>query len=110
MAIFKRRKDEDEDTDEDLIEREEKEIKKFTKKFKDLKPSNKKKRKEPPKPWGKQERYVVLIILAATVLIAAVLATKSQNSVKIDLGKPSLNFDFSQLNPFKEKVIIIQKR
>jgi len=110
VAIFKRTKDEDEEGDEELIDREEKEIKKFGKKFKDLKSVNKKKRKEPPLPWGKKERYIVLIVLIVTIVIAIILATGSQNSLKLDFGKPSFNFNFSQFNPFKEKIIIIDKR
>lgn len=111
MSIFRKEKDDnDYEDEEDLIDKEAKDTKKFGKKFKDLKPVNKKKRKEPPKPWGKKERYTVFVILAVTILVAFLLATLSQNSVKIEFGKPSGNFDFSQINPFKEKVIIIEKK
>lgn len=109
MAIFKRKPDEYDEEDE-VLEQEEKDNKKFTKKFKDLKPANRKKRKEPPKPWGKKERYFVLLVLVVTFVIAMILAISSQNNVSINLNKPSINFDFSKLNPFHEKVIIIQKK
>ena len=32
----------------------------------DLKPENRRKRKDLPKPWGKRERYTVLVFLLAT--------------------------------------------
>ena len=35
----------------------------------------------------------------------------SDNNVKLSFDKPSfLDLDFSELNPFKEKVIIIEKK
>jgi beta-lactamase class A len=47
--------------------------------FKDLIPENKKKRREPVKPWGKKERYLVLIVLAGTVLTSAILALSARD-------------------------------
>lgn len=109
MSVFRRR-EHIEENEEETVERERKEIEKFSKKFKDLKPANRKKRKEPPKPWGRKERYIVLAVLAATIIVAVFLTMSSQNSINIKFHKPSLRFDFFRPNLFEEKVIIIQKR
>ena len=78
--------------------------------LKDLKPENKKKRKEPPKPWGKRERYFVLTVFLATVLTAASLAVSARDFKLPGLSgfsfsKPDLNFSF-----FKEETITIGKK
>jgi hypothetical protein len=77
-------------------------------KLKDLNPQNKKKRKEPPKPWGKKERLSILIILLITVIVSAILAIGAANNLKFHLSWP--NFDFSSLNIFKEQTIIVNKK
>jgi len=41
--------------------------------FRDLKPENKRRRKEPPKPWGRPERLTVLIVILITVLTSVIL-------------------------------------
>lgn len=112
MALFGRSKDEDEDyeEDEELELEDERRDRKLTRKFRDLRPENKKKRKEPAKPWGKKERLMILIILVSTVLIAGVLAVSNRAHITFNIGKPSFNFDFSKLNPFKEETITIQKK
>jgi beta-lactamase class A len=46
--------------------------------FKDLKAENKKKRKEPPKPWGKKERLFVLVALIVTAGGSGFLALSSR--------------------------------
>ncbi len=48
-------------------------------KVKDLSPKNKKRRKEPPQPWGKKERFLVLIILLGTVIVSTVLAISARD-------------------------------
>lgn len=107
MAIFGKNKDEDFDENTDL--ELDKEDKKLTRKFKDLKPENKKKRKEPVKPWGKKERVVVAIILAASILASGILAF-SGNVHKVSPANISIpRFDFGPFNLFKEETIIIQK-
>ncbi len=108
MALFKRKEDEDLEDDEDLIKEEEKENKKFKKKFKDLKPVNKKKRKEPPKPWGKKERLTILVILIVTILVPVILSLPARD-FKLS-GLPRLSIDlnnFSLRNLFGEKTIEI---
>lgn len=70
MSIFSRKKQEDFE-DEEEIQRE------FP--VKDLKPENKKRRVEPPKPWGKKERLTVLFFLLGTVLVSSMLAASSRS-------------------------------
>ena len=70
---------------------------------KDLKAQNKKKRKEPPKPWGKKERYFILGVLLTTVLTAATLGISARD-FKLP-GLPKFSFNFK--NPFGEQVIIV---
>lgn len=111
MGLFGKKKEEEVDEDE-LIE-EEKADRKLTRKFKDLQPENKKKRAEPPKPWGKKERMTILIIFVSTVIISGFLAFSSRESGKIKnpfSSIKSINFDFSSLNIFKEETIEIRKK
>jgi hypothetical protein len=113
MALFGRgKKDEDEEyeDDEELEIEDEREDRKLTRKFKDLRRENRKKRKEPPKPWGKKERLTIFIILVSSILIAGILAISNQAHLSFSISKPSFNFDFSKLNLFKEETIIIQKK
>lgn len=67
-------------------------------KFRDLNPENRKKRKEPIKPWTKKERLLVLYILLFTTLTSALLAISARDwklpgLPKINLSK--LNFSLS---------------
>lgn len=109
MAIFKNKKDEETfDDEEELIAEEEKENRKFTKKLKDLKSANKKKRKEPPKPWGKRERLIVLSILLISILVPIALSLPARNFKLSDI--PRLNFNLNNFNfkdIFGEKIIEI---
>lgn len=64
------------------------------KEFRDLKPQNKKRRKTPPKPWGKKERFIVLSVLLTTVGLSGGLALNARswkppglNRIKIGLPK-----------------------
>lgn len=106
MSIFKK-KDEDDEYEYDDEELEELESRKPNpRKFKDLKPENKKKRKEPPKPWGRRERLIVFYVFLATVVIAAGLAVSARNWKLPGLPRISLpSFDF-----FKEETIIVGKK
>lgn len=70
MSIFKRKKEREYESEEEELEELD---------VRDLKPENKRKRKEPPKPWGKKERYTVLFFLLATVLTSGILAASSRN-------------------------------
>lgn len=111
MALFKK-KDEDLDLEEDSLEEDSKEgsleeRRSRLKKIKDLNPENKRKRKEPPKPWGKFERLFVLITLLSTVVISGILALSARNFKLPHLPKLAFNGDFSSLNPFKEQVIVV---
>jgi hypothetical protein len=125
MALFGRNKEEESDTgggysDEDEFNEDPSYAKadasryapkgegRFSRrKFRDLNPKNKKKRKEPPKPWGKKERMIALIILLVTVIASAILAFGAGSKGKIHLSLPK--FDFNSLNIFKEETIIVEK-
>ena len=65
MSIFQNKKEKDYDDEDE--------------EFKDLKPENKKRRKEPPKPWGRPERLTVLIVIIITVLTSAILSLSARN-------------------------------
>ena len=115
MAFFSKRKSFDSDRDSD----EEYEDEKYetslrrrrprSEEFKDLKSSNKGKRKEPKKPWGKGERIVVLLVILLSVGISGVLALSSR-SWKLP-GIPRLTFPSFSLPPFfQEETIIIEGR
>ena len=108
MAIFGRKKDEDDEDEDDAFEEEGRHNRKFSRKFKDLKGENKKKRKEPPKPWGKRERLLILVTILVTMILSGILAFTSSGNrlagIKFNFTKPDFSFDI-----FKEKTIIIEK-
>jgi beta-lactamase class A len=96
MRLFGR--DEEYEDEEDVEEEEKKKIK-----IRDLKPENKRKRKEPPKPWGRPERLLVLGVLLFTVLVASFLALSARNWKLPHL--PKLSFSLPQ---FSSKTFIIE--
>jgi beta-lactamase class A len=113
MALFKKKKDEDYEDEYDDEEEEEEPRRplrrKFTKSkdFKDLNPSDKKKRKEPPKPWGKKERFLVLVLILLTAGTSGYLALTARDW-KLP-GLPRIEMPvLSNLNPFKEETIVIE--
>lgn len=121
MALFGRKKDRDKEDDGDEYEREDEELdlkekleeRRLKRRLKDLKAENKKRRKEPPKPWGKRERVMVLVIFGATILISAFLAIGSRGISGIDFSGFHFNMespDFGSLNIFKEQTIEIRKK
>ncbi len=83
--IFRKKKkkdDEDDELEDDELDDEDDEDDshgKKPKKIKDLAPQNKRKRKEPIKPWGKIERSIVLVVLFLTVAGSGVLALMARN-------------------------------
>src|SRR5688572_12694049 len=90
MGLFgkkKKSKEEEElDDDDDLEDEEESGDKRTLKRtplkkkdFKDLSPENKKTRKEPIKPWGKKERFLVLSVMILTALISGIAALSARN-------------------------------
>lgn len=73
MSIFKKAAEEEMDFDEDEVEDEERGGALRRKKIRDLKPENRKKRKELPKPWTKKERYLIIYTLVGTFLLSVAL-------------------------------------
>lgn len=108
MNIFGK-KDDEMDEEEGFNEEEALNDRKLTRKFKDLNPENKKRRKEPPKPWGKKERFIVLGFFLVTTLLAMGMFLFSHN-FKFP-GLPKISFGISNLrNPFGEEVIEIGQK
>lgn len=73
--------------------------------LKDLIPQNRRKRKEPQKPWGKKERLFVGIIFLSTILTASAMSL-SARSWKLP-GLPSLKTTFSLKGLFEEKTVVV---
>lgn len=112
MGIFGRKNEDDYDEEEGFREEEELKDRRLTRKFRDLKPENKKKRKEPPKPWGKRERVTLLIVILTTIIISGILTLTSGRGKFFNFS--GFNFslpkaDFSSFNLFKEETITIKK-
>lgn len=77
--------------------------------IRDLAPKNKRKRKEPPKPWGKKERYIVLGLLSLTIFTSAILAISARDFKLPGLPRLSTDFKDFKFNIFKEETITIGK-
>ncbi len=109
MGLFGKKKEENTEEDDELELEDNLEDRKLTRKFKDLRPENKKKRKEPPKPWGKKERLIVLSVLVVTLLVSSVLFLTSKGftfpKLSLDLNMPN----FGSFNFLKEETIEIGK-
>ncbi|MFI5241155.1 MAG: serine hydrolase [Microgenomates group bacterium] len=107
MRLFGKKKEEEEFDDEEELMQEEEDLRR--RKIRDLKPENRKKRKEPPKVWGKKERYIVFGVFFSTIVIAGFLAM-SAREFKLP-GFPRLSFNFDKpsfnLNIFKEQTIVV---
>lgn len=79
--------------------------------FKDLKSENKRKRKEPPKPWGKKERLLILILLAATAGTSGILALSSRVWKLPGLPRFAVpKLSAISLPFFGEETIVIEKK
>ncbi len=117
MALFGREKSEDDDYEDDEEFEEERreslEERRLKRQLRDLKAENKKKRKEPSKPWGRKERLMILMILGITILVSAFLAIGSRGIGGLNLSKFQFKLaapDLNGLNIFKEQTIEIRKK
>lgn len=109
MGLFGNKKEEEYDEEEGFSEEEEYRDRKLTRKFKDLNPENKRKRKEPPKPWGKSERLTVLIFFLITTLLATGMFLFSHD-FKLP-GLPKISFkNINMGNPFGEEIIQVGQK
>ncbi|OGM25681.1 hypothetical protein A2962_03875 [Candidatus Woesebacteria bacterium RIFCSPLOWO2_01_FULL_39_61] len=104
MALFSKKNKEDEYEDEEELVPRRKSLR--NRDFKDLKPENRKKRKEPPKPWGKTERLLVLLVLILTAGTSSFLALQSRGW-KLP-GLPRLKIPSISIPFLGEKTIIIE--
>jgi beta-lactamase class A len=102
MSFLRKNKEED---FEDEYEEEERP----PRRIRDLAPKNKRKRKEPPKPWGKKERYVVLGLFSLTIFTSAILAISARDFKLPGFPRFSTDFKNFKLNIFKEETITIGK-
>lgn len=94
MSIFQKRKEKNYKYEDEEFEQDENRGPN-PRKFKDLKPENKRKRKEPPKPWGRPERLTILITILITIFTAGILSLSSRNFKLPGLPRislPSFNF------------------
>jgi beta-lactamase class A len=110
MRLFGKKKEEEEfDDEEGFNEEEELKDRKLNRKFRDLNPENKRKRKEPPKPWGKKERMLVLGFFLVTTVLAAGMFLFS-HEFKFP-GLPRITISKINLkNPFGEEIIEIGQK
>jgi len=108
MAFFKKRKDDEDDEEYEEEELYTRRRKPRDKDFKDLKSENKKHRKEPKKPWGKKERYLISATLLFTIGVSGILAM-SARSWKLP-GLPRISFSTFTLpnSLFSEETIILE--
>lgn len=79
LGLGKKKKVEEQDEIEEEVKPKRRKITKKVEEIKDLQPKNKKNRKEPPKPWGKGERILVLSLIFGTAAVAAVLGLSSRS-------------------------------
>lgn len=97
--IFNRKKDPEEDVDLDGELETPRRIKR-------IKPKVDK--KELVKPWGKYERFFVLITLILTVGTSGLLALSARNYKLPNIPKLSFSkVDFEKINPFKEETVFV---
>lgn len=102
-----KRKNKEEDVEEDEIES--RPVRRLQKNTKPIERKPRKPKKEPPKPWGKKERYFILLLILLTAGGSGVIALSSRNWKLPGLPRitmPSLsafNFDF-----FGESTIVIE--
>lgn len=109
MGLFGKNKEELDEEEGFISEEEEYRDRKLTRKFKDLTPENKRKRKEPPKPWGKKERLITLVFFLITTLLASGMFLFSHD-LKFP-GLPKISFGSINLrNPFGEEIIQVGQK
>jgi beta-lactamase class A len=102
MSIFNQKNQDDNVDDDASLEEDLRVLRKLRKQ----RIENKKKRREPPKPWGKKERYLVGITLLATVLISAISAMGAREWKLAGVKR----FKLPSLNIFKEETITIGEK
>lgn len=111
MSRFRDRRDEYEDDDDYEEEggggsRQKKLFR--NKDFRDLNPRDKKARKEPKKPWGRNERILVLIVILVTAGVSAFLYLSSHELLKTP-NFPEIKAPKVNVPNLGEEVIIFKK-
>ena len=109
MKLFSGRKRQDEEEDYEEVEEVVVKRRPKSESFRDLKPENRKRRKEPKKPWGRPERLFVLFAILLTTGGSGILAL-SARSWKLP-GLPRISIPRLTLPSFlDEETIIIEGR
>jgi len=109
MRIFSKKEEDEESFDEQekrkrFIDRRNPK----NKDFKDLKPENKRKRKGPPKPWGRKERIFIFLVLIISILTSGLLAASARAWRLPGLPRMKLStLSLKGLSIFKEETIVI---
>jgi len=112
MAILRKRNDDEDEEYEDEEEdykrsKRKRRINKFaSKEVRDLSPENKRRRKEPPKPWGKRERLIVFSVLVITVGASGILYLTSR-AWKLP-GLPRIKLPTISLPFLSQETIVIE--
>ena len=96
MRIFEREEEFEEDEDSSKKKR-------FLKKVRDLNPQNRKRRKEPVKPWDKKERVIVFVFFLLTVLISGILSLSARSWKLPNLPR----FEIPNFKIFKSETVVI---
>lgn len=94
IFFWRKKKKDEEEEDENLEESKPKKKKK-----------RKKKKKEPSKPWGKKERFIVLVVFLITIIASGAASLRSGNFSVPTVSSPG--FSISDMNPFKEETIVL---
>jgi len=102
MGIFGKKKTEDEEDEKTGSEKNDEKITKGkkSKKIKDLSPENKRRRKEPIRPWNKQDRIILLILILVTFGASFYFAVSSKG-----FKFPNL---ITNINPFSDRTIVLR--
>jgi beta-lactamase class A len=104
MQLFGKKNNDKDELEQENLEKRSRKLPK-DKDFKDLKPENRKKRKEPIRPWGRRDRVFIAILLIATAGTSAYLGLSARDW-KLP-GLPRVNLKLPSF-PFGEDTIVIE--
>lgn len=113
MNLFGKSKEEDfeEESGDDFTSENEENLenRRLKRKLRDLHSENKKNRKEPPKPWGKKERFIVGGFFIFTTIAATLMFLFSHDYKLPGIPRITLN-EINFKNPFAPEVIQIGQK
>jgi quinol-cytochrome oxidoreductase complex cytochrome b subunit len=102
MGIFGKKKTKDEENEKTDSEKKDEEVSKGkrARKFKDLNPENKRRRKEPIRPWNNLDRIVLLFLILITFGASFYFAISAKG-----FKFPHL---IPNINPFSDRTIVLR--